>query len=1156
MAAPSSPSTARPEKRWELFGRRPSSLVATSSGPSFEDRDIPPSDALHSGESSASVDHATSLEELVSTGLKNNEKCLIAVYVSKIPSQEISRGRGSPGNLESPTGDNLNSSASVDRGALRNSLLGRSKRLVGRASQPSKPSVLLNPRWSVGYERSTFAPHSPQSPITREKKRLLALCEGKKSSSQLRLHKIADHGGGKLSIMRTWWLTELTKVDGMGGAVETALAFALVFGESKKFTFAAPTARDRAEFLWEILQYCAARLGRAPPVEGLRILELQTLAESVSTTKYLESGVRRGPVETLSPTITTADEDIMDTSGKPQAADLSGPGDEAARNVDDGGEREFAVGALAGVLSPKARAAEIRLNRRIREQERVEKEKASREKAIREAAAALDEMMDSSLDESERLILERRNQELRDKQALEKKIAQEKEAMKISFQEAEDLEKMFSNHTEVLGTAVNRRKFMDHLAEKIRALERENTHQIIHSEAEAEKVAHMLDSVHFNIGDTKDWLRDCGMKLNLMRGHILYLEHELLLCDIELKNLRSLEVKVADLQQSVTLTSEEKNILQSASVAKMLQNQEHYIRGELIPAIQSLREKWSSKHQYVRVRTIHLVHRGLQELETHRDHVCREVRKFLEERLPSVREKLLLAEDEIEDETLSDFVALTRSLAILSDVEFARLWELFQASRQIAMSEAIRDLESVSVEMDVREMIRQFVSVVSPVCQIESKLEYLLFKDCVDQNRFHDQEESTHPQLSQFALRMGHRIDALARRSGRHLYLDAWSELELEKAFLVMDERNAVESRDMHVPVAFGTMAPLQKSLMRALHGQSTRCKAKLRAFVDDALWQASRAANAVGVAARKEDGLIDDAVSSFYLSNKSLMEVCRELVGGCSIDIKESIIPQAFSRATTPRDLDDIDGFHNLSVDHVRTAVGNYVMTLSLRLLMGAFKNTEVAAYGSNSYAREEMIKIENYTLISLEIQKLEVGFLGEMLSLARRNIEVSTFRSAERFFQSEFGRSVEAIVSACSPRSQYPIAKVVSELGRPYRIVTNLRTSVERLVSAESRELVLDPFWQQLTLYFLTRFAEIQGVVENSETEEFRDEKTASHTLSEFRLMLQQSLSLKKCLSGGGNSLEPTNSMVLSSPSPSPRPRLQIESVVDSFECSDFQS
>lgn len=95
--------------------------------------------------------------------------------------------------------------------------------------------------------------------------------------SVLRLYHVVD---AARVTHRYWNLAELRKIDGLGGPVSESLQFALYFSNSKPMTYRTPSPHERAVFLWSLLHTCASKLKRAPPVEHLRLLDLQNAAET------------------------------------------------------------------------------------------------------------------------------------------------------------------------------------------------------------------------------------------------------------------------------------------------------------------------------------------------------------------------------------------------------------------------------------------------------------------------------------------------------------------------------------------------------------------------------------------------------------------------------------------------------------------------------------------------------------------------------------------------------------------------------------------------------------------------------------------------------------------------------------------------------------
>lgn len=111
---------------------------------------------------------------------------------------------------------------------------------------------------------------------------MLVVAEAKRNPGALRVHKVLDYGrGGAVRVQKSWNVSELRRIDGMGGAAGESVKFALLFGtNTRPVVWDTETPRARARFLWALLQLCVARLKRAPPAVGLRLLELQKAAEA------------------------------------------------------------------------------------------------------------------------------------------------------------------------------------------------------------------------------------------------------------------------------------------------------------------------------------------------------------------------------------------------------------------------------------------------------------------------------------------------------------------------------------------------------------------------------------------------------------------------------------------------------------------------------------------------------------------------------------------------------------------------------------------------------------------------------------------------------------------------------------------------------------
>lgn len=130
-----------------------------------------------------------------------------------------------------------------------------------------------------GRERRRGIP--PTAPDSRPVYRLV-VSSSTKHREQIRLHQIIDGGfGSRVSVYRSWPLSDLRKIDGLGRPVAESLHFALYFSSSARaLAWRTENSPARAIFLWSLLQTCVSRLSRAPPVINLRLLDLQTTAEN------------------------------------------------------------------------------------------------------------------------------------------------------------------------------------------------------------------------------------------------------------------------------------------------------------------------------------------------------------------------------------------------------------------------------------------------------------------------------------------------------------------------------------------------------------------------------------------------------------------------------------------------------------------------------------------------------------------------------------------------------------------------------------------------------------------------------------------------------------------------------------------------------------
>lgn len=109
----------------------------------------------------------------------------------------------------------------------------------------------------------------------------LVVAASVKNPTHVRLYHLHDHATvPRVSISRAWNLADLRKIDGLGQSVSESVRFGLFFASGKMLVWRTPSPSARAAFLWSLLQTCATRLKRAPPVQHLRLLDLQTFADN------------------------------------------------------------------------------------------------------------------------------------------------------------------------------------------------------------------------------------------------------------------------------------------------------------------------------------------------------------------------------------------------------------------------------------------------------------------------------------------------------------------------------------------------------------------------------------------------------------------------------------------------------------------------------------------------------------------------------------------------------------------------------------------------------------------------------------------------------------------------------------------------------------
>ncbi|KAI0567089.1 hypothetical protein FGB62_4g256 [Gracilaria domingensis] len=152
---------------------------------------------------------------------------------------------------------------------------------------PSQPASRTSETSAV---RRIFSREPRRRPVHSR----LAVAANAKNPHLIRIYHLVDYGVNTRPIIhRSWNITDIRRIDGLGQPVAESVLFALHFIPTKVFVFRTQSPKTRARFLWSLLQICVRTLRRAPPVQHLLLLDLQTMAEK--TTDVDDNGTSMRP---------------------------------------------------------------------------------------------------------------------------------------------------------------------------------------------------------------------------------------------------------------------------------------------------------------------------------------------------------------------------------------------------------------------------------------------------------------------------------------------------------------------------------------------------------------------------------------------------------------------------------------------------------------------------------------------------------------------------------------------------------------------------------------------------------------------------------------------------------------------------------------------
>eukprot|EP00178_Gracilaria_changii_P016588 TRINITY_DN47820_c0_g1_i1.p1 TRINITY_DN47820_c0_g1~~TRINITY_DN47820_c0_g1_i1.p1 ORF type:complete len:1098 (-),score=182.60 TRINITY_DN47820_c0_g1_i1:3936-7229(-) len=152
---------------------------------------------------------------------------------------------------------------------------------------PSQPASRTSEASAV---RRMFS-REPRRPPVHSR---LAVAANLKNPHVIRIYHLVDYGTNTRPLIhRSWNISDIRRIDGLGQPVAESVLFALHFIPTKVFIFRTQSPKTRAKFLWSLLQTCVSQLKRAPPVQHLRLLDLQTLAEASAPADDDHPSIRR-----------------------------------------------------------------------------------------------------------------------------------------------------------------------------------------------------------------------------------------------------------------------------------------------------------------------------------------------------------------------------------------------------------------------------------------------------------------------------------------------------------------------------------------------------------------------------------------------------------------------------------------------------------------------------------------------------------------------------------------------------------------------------------------------------------------------------------------------------------------------------------------------
>ncbi|EME27825.1 hypothetical protein Gasu2_58110 [Galdieria sulphuraria] len=451
----------------------------------------------------------------------------------------------------------------------------------------------------------------------KDKLRCLAVCERVKSKRR-RIVKLSDPCLKSLTVIRSWKLDELQKIDGMETGSNSNLRFTMIFGE-KLFAFESKYTTDRAKFLWTVIESYSALKGRPPKLENLALTKLEEASRETNNTTQPNTPLT-GSQRSVS------ESDLQHKTTGVSSAEVNSPHD-SQQTIES---TDSSVWTSSPATADKKKS-----------------EKGSTEKAT------------SSVVEETRGVVS--------------PVAGNSN-FNLSEEEIADILQLLDN--------VNLANFdPSMLAEKIqdeaRVLEDATISSLITASSNKVGISQSLDLLLAHVKELEDWFNTTDDRLQPIFSEALELHHFLVEMDTLNTNLTNLKSQIEELIDMVFVSKDEENILKSPSLSD-----DRFIIEQLTPAVRVLSEKLHEQNVINSLSDLRAVFEGKKKLEEIRRFLCKNLQDSLVVKTRNVLNRGALSRRVIlggglSSDVFRSFSAGLYCMATLDESEWKRFIEKF-----------------------------------------------------------------------------------------------------------------------------------------------------------------------------------------------------------------------------------------------------------------------------------------------------------------------------------------------------------------------------------------------------------------------------------------------------------------------------------------------